>query len=217
MSYNISMNLLKLMNKMGFTGYSLSKESGISYTTIKDLLNGKRKIENLPGKTILSLAKTLGCSMEDVMKMSIDNNYIDPDSYLTKSDYYADLLKNKKNVILAKDSALEFRHLSNDNASKKAFVYSCGALDEPFVYKKVDNFDNIDYEVIDGVMVTSVNQTVNDIIDDNDVDLQPLYEALNKVYHKNNNSFDNITIREENKEKFQKIAEDSIEYYKEDE
>ena len=47
MSYNNSMNLLKLLNKKGYTGYSLSKESGIPYTTIKDLLNGKRKIQLL--------------------------------------------------------------------------------------------------------------------------------------------------------------------------
>ena len=88
MSYNNSMNLLKLLSEKGYTGYSLSKESGVSYTTIKDLLNGKRKIENLPGKTILALAKVLNCSMEEIMKMDIDNNYIDPDSYLTKSKYY---------------------------------------------------------------------------------------------------------------------------------
>lgn len=215
MSYNNSMNLLKLLNKKRYTGYSLSKESGIPYTTIKDLLNGKRKIENLPGKTILALAKTLNCTMEEIMKMDIDNNFINPDSYLTKSEYYTDLLKNKKNVILAKDSALEFRHLSNDNINKSAYVYSCGELNEPFVYKKVDNFDGIDYEVIDGVMVTSVNQTVNDIINDNDIDLQPLYEALNKIYYKNNESFDSITIEEKNKEKFEEIAKNCIDYYNE--
>lgn len=215
MSYNNSMNLLKLLNKKGYTGYSLSKESGIPYTTIKDLLNGKRKIENLPGKTILALAKTLNCTMEEIMKMDIDNSFINPDSYLTKNEYYTDLLKNKKNVILAKDSALEFHHLSNDNINKSAYVYSCGELNEPFVYKKVDNFDGIDYEVIDGVMVTSVNQTVNDIINDNDIDLQPLYEALNKIYYKNNESFDSISIEEKNKEKFEEIAKNCIDYYNE--
>lgn len=215
MSYNNSMNLLKLLNKKGYTGYSLSKESGIPYTTIKDLLNGKRKIENLPGKTILALAKTLNCTMEEIMKMDIDNSFINPDSYLTKNEYYTDLLKNKKNVILAKDSALEFHHLSNDNINKSVYVYSCGELNEPFVYKKVDNFDGIDYEVIDGVMVTSVNQTVNDIIKDNDIDLQPLYEALNKIYYKNNESFDSISIEEKNKEKFEEIAKNCIDYYNE--
>ena len=216
MSYNNSMNLLKLLSEKGYTGYSLSKESGVSYTTIKDLLNGKRKIENLPGKTILALAKVLNCSMEEIMKMDIDNNYIDPDSYLTKSKYYTDLLKNKKNVILAKDSALEFHHLSNDNINKSTYVYSCGELNEPFIYKKVDNFEDIDYEVIDGIMVTSINQTVNDIIKDNDVDLQPLYEALNKIYYKNNKSFDSISIEEKNKEKFEEIAKNSLDYYNED-
>lgn len=215
MSYNNSMNLLKLLNKKGYSGYSLSKESGIPYTTIKDLLNGKRKIENLPGKTILALSITLDCTMEEIMNMDIDNNFINPDSYLTKSEYYTDLLKNKKNVILAKDSALEFHHLSNDNINKSAYVYSCGELNEPFVYKKVDNFDGIDYEVIDGVMVTSVNQTVNDIINDNDIDLQPLYEALSKIYYKNNESFDSISIEEKNKEKFEEIAKNCIDYYNE--
>ena len=216
MSYNDSMNMLLLMKKMGFTGYSLAKESGISYTTIKEIMSGKRKIENLPGKTIRSLANAFNCSMEEIMKLDINKNYLDSSSFLRKSEYYTELLKNKKNVVLAKDSALEFYHLSNDNISDKAFVYSCGDLEDPFINKKVENFDDIDYEVVDGIMVTTLDQTINDIIADNDVDLQPLYEALNKYYHQHNNSFDGIEVNEKNRESFKKIAEDSLDYYNED-
>ena len=215
MSYNSSMNLYQKMENMEYTGYSLSKKSGVSYTTIKDVINGKRKIENLPGKTILLLAKALNCTMEDVMNMEINNN-VSSTSFLTKSEYYTKLLKNKKNVILAKESALEYYHLSNDSFSDKAYVYSCGKLDGPYINEEVENFNDIEYEVINGTMVTSLSQTINDIVEDEDIDLQPLYEALNKYYHQHNKSFDGIKIKEENKDRFAGIVKDSMDYYKED-
>lgn len=208
------MNLLDLMKNKNLTGYSLSKESGISYTTIKEILNGKRKIENLPGKTILALANVFECSMEDVMSLEI--KYKDNFSYKRKSDYYCDLLKNKKNVILSKDSALEFYHLSNDSVSDNVFVYSCGDLQEPYICKKVDNFNDIDYQIVDGVMVTTLSQTINDIISDDDTDLQPLYEALNKYFYTHDNSFENIDIEEANKKAFERIVQAGLEYYDEE-
>lgn len=209
------MNIHELMNNKGFTGYSLAKESGISYTTIKELLNGKRKVENLPGKTILALARSFDCSMEDVMNLDTDSSYISNHSYKRKSDYYSELLKNKKNVVLAKDSALEFYHLANYVVSDKVFVYSCGELKDPFINKRVENFDGIDYQIIDGIMVTTLSQTVNDIISDDDTDLQPIYEALNKYYYTHDNSFDGINIKDENKQLFERISKESLEYYSE--
>ena len=210
------MNLYELMKKHGYSGYSLSKESGISYTTIKDLLNGKRKIENLPGKTINSLAKIFSCSMEEIMNLDTNRNHQDFKSFKTKNDYYAELLRNRKNVILAKDSALEFYRLANDSFSNRACVYSCGDLEEPFDNIKVNNFDDLDYKVYDGVMVTSLSQTVNDIIADDDIDLQPLYEALNTYYFTHDNSFEGIYINPDNEEDFYRIAEESFDYYSEE-
>ena len=215
MSYNLSMNIHDLLKIRNLTGYSLAKNSGVSYTTIKELLNGKRKIENLPGKTILALSQCLECSMEEILNMDTK-----PRSYLEyydkKSDYYTELLKNKKNVVLAKDSALEFYHLSNDAVCDSTFVYSSGKLNEPYISEVVDNFENIDYKILDGIMVTTLDQTINDILRDDNANLQPLYEALNKYYYTHNNSFEGIRIDEDNFEKFEQVSKESLQYYDED-
>lgn len=64
-------------------------------------------------------------------------------------------------------------------------------------------------------MVTTLSQTVNDIISDDDTDLQPIYEALNKYYYTHDNSFDGINIKDENKQLFERISKESLEYYSE--
>ena len=193
--------------------YSLAKKSGIQYTTLKELASGKRKVENLPGKTILSLAKALECTMEEVMSIEFTNDTICLSSYQTKSDYYRQMLRNYKNVILAFDSALEYYRLSNDNSSSRISCYSTTTLPEPFAPAIVPNFSKIEYHSDNGVLVTSLNQTFNDLLSDENCDTQPLYEAINHYYYDHNNSFDGLDINRKNMDRFMRLAEESFDYY----
>lgn len=209
------MNIHTYLSTSESSLYKLAKQCGVQYTTLKELVAGKRKIENLPGKTILSLARGIGCSMEDIMNMEFSNDTISITSYATKSDYYKYMLKNYKNVILAFDSALEFYKLSNDNSSRKVYCYSVSALPEPFIPVIVNNFSNIDYQTHDGILVTSIDQTFNDLIADDNSDTQPIYEALNHYYYEHDNSFESLNILPQNSDRFLKLAEESLEYYAE--
>ena len=49
------------------TMYRLAKLSGVPKTTVIDIFTGKSSIEKCNAGTVLTLAKALGCSMEDLM------------------------------------------------------------------------------------------------------------------------------------------------------
>ena len=58
----------ELMKEKNITKYRLSKNSGIPYTTINDICNGKALLEKCTAETIYRIAKTLGVTMEDLLE-----------------------------------------------------------------------------------------------------------------------------------------------------
>ena len=56
------------MNKMKMTKYRLSKESGVSQTTINDICNGKAKIDKCAAGTLYRIAKALGITIEAILE-----------------------------------------------------------------------------------------------------------------------------------------------------
>ncbi len=67
------MNLQTVLDRKGMTKYRLSKISGIPKTTVIDICSGKSSIEGCTAKTVMLLARALGCSMEDLMKLDSSN------------------------------------------------------------------------------------------------------------------------------------------------
>lgn len=61
------MNVNELMEQKAVTKYRLSKNSGIPYTTVCDICNGKTRLENCSAKTVYKIAEALGVSMEDLL------------------------------------------------------------------------------------------------------------------------------------------------------
>lgn len=62
------MTLQEFLKNKNMTMYRLSKDSGISYTTIHDLFTGKTAIGACSSRTLSCLSAALHCSMEDLMK-----------------------------------------------------------------------------------------------------------------------------------------------------
>jgi DNA-binding Xre family transcriptional regulator len=74
--YNIhnggnTMNINDLMAAKSLTKYRLSKLTGIPYTTINDLCNGKVHIEKCTAETVYRLSKVLTVSMEDLIESAL--------------------------------------------------------------------------------------------------------------------------------------------------
>lgn len=63
----ISLTINKIMEKKNITKYRLSKNSGIPYSTLTDIISGKAQLEKCSAETIYRLSKELDISMEELL------------------------------------------------------------------------------------------------------------------------------------------------------
>ena len=105
-----NMNINEILKKKGITKYILTQISGISNTTISNILSGKTHIEKCSAETVYKLSKALDVSMESLVENAIYehselNEYekayeygLPP--YLQKDlDAYKEGLKNKSSLL----------------------------------------------------------------------------------------------------------------------
>lgn len=72
------------------------------------------------------------------------------------------------------------------------------------------------YQVKDrnGLKYTDFNRTLYDALDNEEIlDMQGITEAVSRYYYSNGNSFDGIFVAPEHQEKFERLADDAMEYY----
>lgn len=135
--------------------------------------------------------------------------------YLSNVDWLQDVVQGT-DLILCGVSALEYLELFNGyvNESKiQVYAQNEGQFDN-IEYHIVNSFDDIEYLNFDGVLCTTVNQTINDMLSDYDnIDELAFLEALSNYYFANNESFDNLKIKPENRDVFNKVKQMAIEYY----
>ena len=60
-------NLNEKITKSNKTLYTISKESGIPYTTLRELVTGKTNVNNCAVETVLILSLYLGCEIKDLI------------------------------------------------------------------------------------------------------------------------------------------------------
>lgn len=78
-------------------------------------------------------------------------------------------------------------------------------------YNVVDSYDGIDYFVSYGVMCTTLNQTIDDILANYDnIDELAFLKSLSNYY------FDNLMIKSENIDLFNQLKKKAITYYTQD-
>ena len=65
----------------GISVYSISKRSGISYSTLNDIVNCKVEIANVKAGILYSLAKTLGISMDTLYELCRDDIIVQSKRY----------------------------------------------------------------------------------------------------------------------------------------
>ena len=137
--------------------------------------------------------------------------------YLSIRDWHEDVIGGM-DVILRRTSALEHLQLFCGYVREKTIdVYA--RQPGPFEninYHVVDAFDGIEIIRFGNIMCTSVNQTLNDMLADYDnIDEQSLIEGMSRYYYLNGKSFDGLSIKPENRERFNLIKDWAIEYYDE--
>ena len=135
--------------------------------------------------------------------------------FLTVRDWHRAVIGGT-DMILRRTSALEHLQLFSGYMKEKMIDVYAKQLGEyeNINYHVVDTFDGIDIVRLGNVLCTSVNQTVNDMLDDFDsIDEQSLLEGLSRYYYTNSKSFDGLYIKPENIELFNSIKDWAIEYY----
>lgn len=66
------MLLTDLLKQNGITKYSLSKNSGVPYTTLNDICRGKTSLEKCSAETVYRLARELHVSMEELLESCME-------------------------------------------------------------------------------------------------------------------------------------------------
>ncbi len=62
-----------ILKQKNISMYKCAKLSGIPYTTLSEVVRGKTRMEKCSAETIYRLSRTLGVSMEDLIRGSIEN------------------------------------------------------------------------------------------------------------------------------------------------
>ena len=134
----------------------------------------------------------------------------------TYNDYLRDLLKDAP-CILAYDTAADYLGLSNGSSFHEAAdIYVVSPLNLKGTREHIiPSFDTVDYERRNGLLCTTVNQTINDLLRA-DGDNQVIQESLADVYFSNGESFDSLHIEKELLPRFDKYKVWAMEYYNEE-
>ena len=100
------MDILKAMKNKNISQYRLSVLSGVSHSTICEIINGKTKIEKCTGETLYKLSKALDISIEELICDSIEKSAIErswehglPEYLQNDLDAYKKGLKEKSSLL----------------------------------------------------------------------------------------------------------------------
>ena len=71
------MRLVEKLNDMSLSIYKLSLESGIAKSTLNDIFIGKSRLYDCSGKTLLSIARVLNISIEELLSLKQEDYKIE--------------------------------------------------------------------------------------------------------------------------------------------
>ncbi|MBE7065805.1 MAG: helix-turn-helix transcriptional regulator [Ruminococcaceae bacterium] len=117
------MYLNNLLKELNISRYRLAKDSGVPKTTIIDICSGKASIEKCSADTIYKIAKTLGVSMESIVRDAIECPKIERISFDIFRSNICHLVKDKGDIDFIIDtlSSDEVRVLFNRGWYPEAF------------------------------------------------------------------------------------------------
>lgn len=133
--------LKKHLDYNNISTYKLSKGSGVPYSSVNDLVNGKVNIDMLKYKTVSSLARFLGYSSDQFYLLCKDKNYVfykNLYGILSFSDN-----KPKLDIYNLKDEKIDEEYLPDLKENIDLFLSSLGRYTLEKKYK-----ENLEKELV---------------------------------------------------------------------
>lgn len=125
----------------------------------------------------------------------------------------------KDSVIVCLETAADYHGLSNGVCFENSFrVYSDKEIQGDKIRTIIipDCFTSKEYDTINEIHVTTVEQTLIDLLEnDDDADIQTLLESLSNYYYDSKESFSELEkiMNEKQKNLLDKWGQDAIDYY----
>lgn len=198
------MNLNELLKREDMSMRQLSIKSNVPYSTIRDLCTGVTNIENVTAKTLFSISKVLYVSMESLLNNTI-NTPLFKSSFTSKDNYYKEAIGKKTNVVLRSLSALDYYGYVTNGTPDKIMVYSIYKMPDGFDTIFLKNFSSIETSSFNGLLVSTLDQAINDILKDKNIINKTIKDIFNNIYFENSKILEELNIKKPNLPRFTKI------------
>lgn len=130
MSESLKENLKTKLKEVGMSYSDLGEKSGVKFTAIKNILNGRT--QNPGAISLLALAKSLNCSVEELITG-------DPSATTNK---HKDLpIENYKLFLAGAEKIAEFIERNNIVINQGKFIFSINEIYQYALKKKWKNID----------------------------------------------------------------------------
>ena len=214
------MRIREMRMKLGDTQSQFAIRYNIPFRTIQNWETGMRK----PPEYIMDLLeqriqqdllnrKTIILPKYDSQKIDLPNrkNYIGAISWLKA---VRDCIGEP--IVFALDEALMCQ--GNFGGRSDEYVVWVYGADSVTRFNGVAVLGNhispYDVKEKNGLLYTNFNRTVSDAFANESVlDMQGITEAVSRYYYHNGESFDGISVAPEFQERFERLADEAIEYY----
>jgi hypothetical protein len=139
------------------------------------------------------------------------------DNFYTNRAWFRDYVSNEEQpVVLCHTSALECLELFPGYGNEKeidVFAQTPGKY-ENVHYHIIDDLSKLETEQFGTLTCTSLNQTINDMLDEYDtMDEQALIEGLAMHYCRQGRSFEGLVVKPEHRERFEIIKQWASEHF----
>ncbi len=216
----IEMNIREMRTHLGDTQSEFAARYNIQFRTVQNWEAGVRK----PPEYMINLLESRIRSDLVNRRTTVLPKYDPKKSDLPKrSDYVGAIAWLKavrecigENVVFALDEALMCQ--GNFGGRSDEFTVWVYGDDSVTRFNGVVVLGNqispYDVKEKNGLLYTDFNRTVCDALANESIlDMQGITEALSKYYYRNGESYEGISIAPEYRERFERLADEAIEYY----
>lgn len=215
------MNIREMRTRLGDTQSEFATRYNIPFRTIQNWENGVRK----PPEYIINLLETRIQADLINRKTTVLPMYNPQKTNLPKrSDYVGAITWLKavrdclgENIVFALDEALMCQ--GNFSGRSEEFIVWLYADDSVSRFNGVVVLGNQisphSVKEKNGLRFTNFNRTIADALANEAIlDMQGITEAISKYYYRNGESFEGIFVAPEYQHKFDRLADEAIDYYR---